>query len=133
MVIISASGMITGGRILHHVANFGRRLKTLIILVGYQAGGTRGASLVAGDRQLRIFGQDHTICAQVAQLRSFSGHADADELMRWMAAAPGPAMTYLTHGEPEASDTLRRRIEHELGRPSRVPEHLEAIRIENPT
>ena len=133
MVIISASGMITGGRILHHIANFGRRLKTLILLTGYQAGGTRGASLAAGERRLRMFGQDHAIRAQVTQLQSFSGHADADELMRWMAAAPAPEMTYLTHGEPEASDTLRRRIAHELGRPSRVPEHLEAIRIDSPT
>ena len=132
MVIISASGMITGGRILHHVVNFGRRLRTMIVLSGYQAGGTRGASLAAGERRLRMFGQNYRINAQIAQLQTFSGHADADELLRWMASGPAPAMTYLTHGEPEASETLRRRLAHELGRPSRVPEHLEAIRIENP-
>lgn len=132
MVILSASGMITGGRILHHVVNFGGSLRTMIVLSGYQAGGTRGASLAAGERRLRIFGKDHVIRARVAQLETFSGHADADELLRWMAAGPAPAMTYLTHGETEAADTLRRRISHELHRRARVPEHLEAIRIGNP-
>ncbi|AHD03707.1 beta-Casp domain-containing protein (plasmid) [Leisingera methylohalidivorans DSM 14336] len=132
MVIISASGMITGGRILHHMVNFGCSLRTIIILSGYQAGGTRGASLATGERRLRIFGQYYDIGAQVAQLETFSGHADADQLLGWMAAGPAPAMTYLTHGEPEASEALRRRISHELHRPARVPEHLEAININNP-
>ena len=66
------------------------------------------------------------------QLETFSGHADADEILSWMSAGPPPRMTYLTHGEPEAADTLRRRVAHELGRNVRVPEHLETIRLDAP-
>jgi metallo-beta-lactamase family protein len=132
MIIISASGMLTGGRILHHLVSFGGDSRNAIILSGFQAGGTRGATLAAGGRSLRIFGREHRIEAEVVQLNTFSGHADADELLTWMAAAPAPRMTYLTHGEPEAAETLRRRVAHELGRRVRVPEHLETIRLDAP-
>jgi len=130
MIIISASGMLTGGRILHHVASFGGDRRNAILLSGFQAGGTRGAALAAGARQLRMFGRDVTIEAEVVQLASMSGHADADEIVRWMSAAgPAPRMTFLTHGEPDAADTLRRRVKQELGWPVRVPEHLETIQL----
>ena len=132
MIIISASGMLTGGRILHHLVSFGGDRRNAIILSGFQAGGTRGASLAGGARNLRIFGQEHRIEAEVVQPETFSGHADADEILSWMGAAAPPRMTYLTHGEPEAADTLRRRVAHELGRNVRVPEHLETIRLDAP-
>ena len=77
-----------------------------------------------------MFGREFLIEAEVVQLSSFSGHADADEMLRWMSAGTAPAMTYLTHGEPDAGDTLRFRVEHELGRPVRVPEHLESIYLD---
>lgn len=132
IIIISASGMLTGGRILHHLVSFGGDRRNAIILSGFQAGGTRGASLAGGARNLRIFGQEHRIEAEVVQLETFSGHADADEILSWMGAAAPPRMTYLTHGELEAADTLRRRVAHELGRNARVPEHLETIRLDAP-
>ena len=132
MIIISASGMLTGGRILHHLVSFGGDRRNAIILSGFQAGGTRGASLAGGARSLRIFGKEHRIEAEIVQLETFSGHADADEILSWMRAAPPPRMTYLTHGEPEAADTLRRRVAHELQRNARVPEHLETIRLDAP-
>jgi metallo-beta-lactamase family protein len=133
MIIISASGMLTGGRILHHLASFGGDARNAILLSGFQAGGTRGAALVEGAKHLRIFGRDFPIDAEVIQLKSFSGHADADELLNWMQGAEQPPrMTYLTHGEPHASDTLRFRLEHELDWPARVPEHLETIRLDRP-
>ena len=132
MIIVSASGMLTGGRILHHLVSFGGDRRNAIVLSGFQAGGTRGAALARGERKLRIFGKEYQIDAEVIQLETFSGHADADEILRWMAAGSAPAMTYLTHGEPEAADTLRRRVAHELGRPARVPEHLETIRLDRP-
>ena len=132
MIIVSASGMLTGGRILHHLVSFGGDRRNAIVLSGFQAGGTRGAALARGERKLRMFGKEYQIDAEVIQLETFSGHADADEILQWMAAGSAPAMTYLTHGEPEAADTLRRRVAHELGRPARVPEHLETIRLDRP-
>ncbi len=133
MIIISASGMITGGRILHHLEAFGPDPKNAIVLSGYQAGGTRGADLAAGATELRIYGQDVPIQAEVVQIEGFSAHADADEIIRWMrTAAEAPHMTYITHGEPDASDALRRRIKRELGWNARVPEYLEAVQLANP-
>jgi metallo-beta-lactamase family protein len=132
MIIISASGMLTGGRILHHLVSFGGDPRNAILLSGFQAGGTRGAALAQGARKLRIFGRDFPIEAEVVQLQSFSGHADAEEILRWMSAGPAPRMTYVTHGEPSASDALRFRIDHELGRPARAPEHLEAVYLDRP-
>ncbi|MCW3782878.1 MBL fold metallo-hydrolase RNA specificity domain-containing protein [Defluviimonas salinarum] len=133
MIIVSASGMLTGGRILHHLASFGGDARNAILLSGFQAGGTRGAALAAGADRLRMFGRDFPINAEVIQLEAFSGHADAEELLAWMQAAPNaPRMTYLTHGEPDASDRLRWRVEHELGWPARAPEHLETIRLDHP-
>lgn len=79
-----------------------------------------------------MFGRDFPIEAEVVQLQSFSGHADADEILRWMAAGPAPRVTYLTHGEPTAADTLRQRVAHELGRAVRVPDHLETVHLDRP-
>jgi metallo-beta-lactamase family protein len=133
MIIISASGMLTGGRILHHIAAYAPDPKNAVILSGYQAGGTRGASLAAGGRELRIYGEDVKVRAEVVQMESLSAHADADGIIAWMKAADKePRMTYITHGEPDASDALRLRIKRELGWRARVPEHLEKISLEDP-
>lgn len=133
MIIVSASGMLTGGRVLHHVQAFGSDARNAILLSGFQAGGTRGAALAAGADHLRMFGQEVPIRAEVVQLQSFSGHADADEILDWMGGARRrPAMTYLTHGEPDSADTLRGRINRELKWEARVPEHLERIDLERP-
>lgn len=132
MIIVSASGMLTGGRILHHLVSFGGDRRNTILLSGFQAGGTRGAALVDGARSLRMFGRDFPIEAEVVQLQSFSGHADADEILQWMSAGPAPRMTYLTHGEPTAGDTLRQRVARELGRAVRVPDHLETVHLDRP-
>lgn len=133
MIIVSASGMLTGGRVLHHVQAFGSDARNAILLSGFQAGGTRGAALAAGADHLRMFGQEVPIRAEVVQLQSFSGHADADEILDWMGGASrAPAMTYLTHGEPDSADTLRGRINRELKWEARVPEHLERIDLERP-
>jgi metallo-beta-lactamase family protein len=130
MVIISASGMLTGGRVLHHVMAFGSEPRNAIVLAGFQAAGTRGARLAAGERSLRIFGRDTAINAEVIALQGLSGHADRAGLMDWLRGAPrAPEIVYVTHGEPEASDALRYAIEHELGWSARVPEHLEAVDI----
>lgn len=132
MIVISASGMLTGGRVLHHLVAFGQDRRNTVLLGGFQAGGTRGASLVAGERRVRVFGREIEVRAEVAQLESLSAHADADEILAWMQAGPVPRMTYLTHGEPDAADSLRRRVAHHLHRRVRVPEHLERIRLDRP-
>jgi metallo-beta-lactamase family protein len=130
MVIVSASGMATGGRVLHHLVAFAPDPRNAIVLCGYQAGGTRGAALAAGNRQLRIFGQDIHVGAEVAQLAAGSAHADADEILAWLRTAPQPPRkVFVTHGEPDAADALRARIEHELGWPAHFPEYLERVEL----
>ncbi|WP_350224913.1 MBL fold metallo-hydrolase RNA specificity domain-containing protein [Arthrobacter sp. efr-133-TYG-104] len=101
MIIISASGMLTGGRILHHLEAHGPDPKNALVLSGYQAGGTRGATLAAGARELRTFGQDVPMKAEVVQIEGFSAHVDSNEIVRWMrTASHAPRMTYIMHGEP---------------------------------
>ena len=129
MVIISASGMITGGRILHHLMAFGGDPANAVVLAGFQAAGTRGAALARGERSLRIFGRDVAIDAEVVQLPNMSAHADSDAILRWLAAADAPTMTYVTHGEPSAADALRLRIKHELGWEVRVPDQGEIVEV----
>jgi metallo-beta-lactamase family protein len=115
MIIISASGMLTGGRVLHHVEVLGRDPKNLILLAGFQAAGTRGAALADGIRTLKMHGQFIDIQAEVIKLDMFSAHADQDELLRWVKAIqPTPTHVVLNHGEPKAQDSLKRVIQRSL-------------------
>ena len=96
----------------------------MVVLTGYQAPGTRGAALANGSDTLRIHGQDVTVRAEVVQLQSASAHADARQLMNWLRAMPGaPRRAFLVHGDQDASDALRQRIERELRWHAVVPEH----------
>ena len=125
MIIVSASGMATGGRVLHHIGTFARDAENLILFAGYQAGGTRGATMIAGATSVKIHGEYVPIRAEVAQLLSASSHADGDELLGWMRSAPRPPKhVFVTHGEPSAADALRHRIEEELQWSCEVPEYL---------
>jgi Cft2 family RNA processing exonuclease len=133
MASISARGMLTGGRILQHVAAPGPDPKRAIILSGYQAAGTRGAAFAAGARELHSYGEDVPIRAQVIQMENLSAHADAAGRIAWLnAAEKEPRMTYITHGEPDAPEALRVRIKRQLGRRARAPEHLDKISLEEP-
>lgn len=130
MVIVSASGMATGGRVLHHLAAFAPDPRNAIVLCGFQAGGTRGASIAAGATTVRIFGQDVPIRAEVVQLSAASAHADAGEIIDWLRSAPRePKTVFITHGEPGAADALRIRIQRELGWQAHVPDHLESASL----
>ncbi len=123
MVILSASGMATGGRILHHIAHHAGNHRNMIILTGYQAPGTRGGALASGAKSLRIHGRDVDVHAEVVQLESASAHADSGQLMQWLRTMPGaPDQVYVVHGEMQASDALRTRIKRELGWRALVPE-----------
>lgn len=115
-IVISASGMATGGRILHHLKAFAPDPRNTIMLTGYQAPGTRGRSIAGGAQEIRIHGQWIPVKAQVANLRMLSAHADADELIRWASAIrTPPERVFVVHGEPQASDTLRSRLGREFG------------------
>lgn len=128
-VILSASGMATGGRILHHLA---RRLpdpRTTVLLVGFQAEGTRGARLQRGEPFVKIHGEEVPVKARVASISGFSAHADEEEIVRWLGSFPGrPARTFLVHGEPSALAAAKARMDR-LGWPAHVPQHLEEVAI----
>lgn len=129
-VIVSASGMATGGRVLHHLKHYAPDHRNTILFAGYQAGGTRGASLVAGATSVKIHGSQVPVRAQVGSLQMLSAHADADEIMRWLGnIETPPKLTFITHGEPDAADALRLRIESELHWPCHVPDYREEIAL----
>jgi metallo-beta-lactamase family protein len=131
MVIIAASGMATGGRVVHHLKAFAPDHRNTILFAGYQAGGTRGAKMLAGASTVRIHGEDVPVRAEVASLDNYSAHADAAELVDWMRGFPKPPrQTFVTHGEPDAADALRWRIEHELRWSCRVPDYLESVSLQ---
>lgn len=123
-VVLAASGMATGGRVLHHLVQYLGDHRNMVVLTGYQTPGTRGAALANGSQTVRIHGQDLPVRAEVVQLQSASAHADARQLMTWLRAMPGtPQRAFVVHGDLEASDALRQRIERELRWHAVVPEH----------
>jgi metallo-beta-lactamase family protein len=129
-VVVSASGMATGGRVLHHLKQYAPDPRNTILFAGFQAGGTRGAAMVAGTDSVKIHGEYVPVRAQVSNLEMLSAHADADEILRWLRGfKAAPRMTFLVHGEPTASDILRHRIEEELGWPCRVPDLGEKVEL----
>jgi len=130
-VIISASGMATGGRVLHHLKTYAPDHRSLILFTGFQAGGTRGAAMIAGAESVKIHGAYIPVRAEVQNLEMLSAHADANEIIAWLRGAPKPPrMTFITHGEPAASDALRLRIAQELGWSCTVPEYREQAELE---
>jgi metallo-beta-lactamase family protein len=127
-IIISASGMATGGRVLHHLKTYGPDPKATILFVGYQAPGTRGATILGGADAVKIHGGYVPIRAEVERLDNLSAHADQNDLITWLGGIPKPPKeVFVVHGEPAAADALRRRIEEQLGFAARVPDHLETV------
>ncbi|HXV24287.1 MAG TPA: MBL fold metallo-hydrolase [Alphaproteobacteria bacterium] len=125
-IIVSASGMATGGRVLHHLKQYAPDPRHTILFVGYQAGGTRGAALTEGATSVKIHGEHVPVRAEIRNLAMLSAHADGEEVMGWLKGfTRAPRMIFVTHGEPAAADALRHRIEEELGWSARVPEHRE--------
>jgi metallo-beta-lactamase family protein len=131
-VIVSASGMATGGRVLHHLKRVLPDSRNTVLFVGYQAAGTRGRALVDGAREVKIHGQFIPVSAGVERIDAMSAHADRAEIVRWLRgfSAP-PAMTYIVHGEPPAMRGLQTEIARELGPAwtTRAPEYLETAEI----
>jgi metallo-beta-lactamase family protein len=122
-VIVSASGMASGGRVLHHLKAYAPDPRNTILFAGFQAAGTRGAALVGGAPSVKIHGQYVPVRAEVVNLDALSAHADRDGLLAWLARLPrAPKRVFVNHGEPVAADALRLAIEERFGWPASVPE-----------
>lgn len=129
-IIISASGMATGGRVLHHIKHLAPDRRNTILFTGFQAGGTRGAAMTSGADAVKIHGQYIPVRAEVLNLQMMSAHADAGEIMEWLKKFRSPPRrTFITHGEPAASDALRLRITEELGWTCAAPEYREQVEL----
>lgn len=126
MVIISASGMATGGRVLHHLKHFIGDARNTIAFTGFQAAGTRGARLIHGEDEIKIHGTMWPVRAQIEVLHNMSAHADYSEILEWLENFDRPPRrTFVTHGEPEAASSLRMKIEDRLGWSVTVPDYLQ--------
>jgi len=122
-IIISSSGMLTGGRILHHLKDRLSDHRNLVLLVGHQAEATRGRRLQEGARTIKIHGREVAVEAEVGGIDGLSGHADREELLRWVKTAPeAPRLVFITHGEPESANTLAEALQLKLGLRTYVPE-----------
>ncbi len=130
-VVISASGMATGGRVLHHLKALAPDPRNAILFAGFQAGGTRGAAMVGGAATVKIHGGPVLVRAEIVNLDMLSAHADSNEIMAWLRQfEAAPRRTFVTHGEPAAADALRHRIEEELGWECRVPDYRETFDLD---
>jgi metallo-beta-lactamase family protein len=126
-IVISASGMATGGRVLHHLAGMLPDPRNTVVLAGYQAVGTRGRDLLDGAETLKIHGRYVRVRAEIVDVPIFSVHTDAREVVAWLAGAAAPRICYVVHGEPAAAESLRRRVAQELGGTSVVPRLAESV------
>jgi metallo-beta-lactamase family protein len=131
VIVISSSGMATGGRILHHLAQRLPDPKNTVLFIGFQAPGTRGATIKNGAKEVKIFGEFVQIRARIAAFEQFSDHADPPELLDWLHTFPQkPSVTYLVHGEPEAASLLRDAMAKELGWNVKVAEWMQKVDVQ---
>ena len=129
-IIVSSSGMVTGGRIQHHLAQRLPDPKNTVIFIGFQAQGTRGATIKSGAAEVKIYGETIPIRAQIAALEQFSDHADTPELLQWLHTFPRkPAATYLVHGDPAASSQLRDTLAKDLGWNVQVAQWMQKVQV----
>ncbi|SEA55482.1 MBL fold metallo-hydrolase RNA specificity domain-containing protein [Variovorax sp. YR216] len=128
-VIVSASGMATGGRVLHHLKAYAPDPRSTILFTGYQAAGTRGAAMLAGAREIKIHGAYVPVRAEVVGLDMLSAHADRGQLLAWLDGLPAPKRVFVTHGEPVAADALRLAIEERFGWQASVPDYGQTVTL----
>jgi len=129
-IIISASGMVTGGRVLHHLAQRLGDARNAVILGGFQAEGTRGRALQEGAKALSLFGQAVPVLAEIVEMGQFSAHADKSELLRWLTALQvPPKQVYLTHGEPAAAQSLQQAITEKFRWKASVARYLDTVDV----
>jgi metallo-beta-lactamase family protein len=129
-VIISASGMMTGGRVLHHAMRLLPDPNTILVFVGYQAAGTRGRRILNGEKEVKILGQWVPVRCRIERITSFSAHADWKEILRWLEGMQSaPRRTFITHGEPEAADAMAEHIRQRFGWEVTVPAYGDQVEI----
>ena len=128
-IIISASGMATGGRVVHHLANMLPNPKNTVILVGYQAVGSRGRLLDDGATEVKIHGEVIPVKAHITNVESFSVHADSDELITWLKQARKPKKAYVVHGEAEGQEHMQQRLTDELGWDVVIPKSNQSFTV----
>ncbi|MGB9375365.1 MAG: MBL fold metallo-hydrolase [Jiangellales bacterium] len=129
-IIVSASGMASGGRVVHHLKHLLPDPRNTVVLVGFQAMGTRGRALRDGAEQVKMHGRYVPVRAEVVSVEGFSVHADSDDLIAWLASGPDePQVVYVVHGEPDAASALASRVRDELGWLAVVPAHDEIVRL----
>ena len=129
-IIIAGSGMITGGRIKHHLVNNITRRESTILFVGYQAGGTPGRVLLDGAQEIRLLGQTHPVRAQIEKIDGFSAHADRDGLLAWLAdIRVPPRCVFITHGEEKAATSFARLLNEKMGWTVKVPEYKDTVEL----
>jgi metallo-beta-lactamase family protein len=131
-VIISASGMMTGGRVLHHALRLVPDPEATVVFVGYQAAGTTGRRIQDGEREVKIMGQRVPVRCRIAKIGGFSAHADWQEVLHWLEGMQGgvPRQTFLTHGEPEAANAMAGHIKEKFGWNVHVPQYGERVELE---
>lgn len=128
-IIISASGMATGGRVLHHLYHRLQRENDTVLFAGFQAEGSRGRRLLEGEPTIKIFGEDVPVRCQIRVINGLSAHADQTELLQWLGNfKESPKMTFITHGEIESATTFSKKIE-EMGWKPIIPEYLESFEL----
>lgn len=129
-IIISASGMATGGRVLHHIAHYIGDNRNTILFAGYQAAGTRGARLVHGEKEIKIHGHLYPVRAEIDNLDMLSAHADYSEILDWLRGfTDTPRKVFLTHGEPEAVSSFKFKIEEHLNWDVEIPEYMQTVEL----
>ena len=127
-IIISASGMATGGRVLHHLRAALPDARNTVLFVGYQAEGTRGRQLVDGGKAVKIHGEIIPVRAEIALVESMSAHADSQEILRWLGGfTAAPRLTFIVHGEPVAMEALSASIHDRLGWSTKMPDYGETV------
>jgi metallo-beta-lactamase family protein len=130
MILLAASGMASGGRVVHHLKAFAPNPKNMVLFVGYQAAGTRGAAMMDGVDKIKIHGEYVPVNAEVEMISNLSAHADYSEILQWMSGfKTPPKRTFITHGEPVAADAMRHHIEEDLHWNTHVPDYLETVEL----
>lgn len=128
-IIVTASGMLTGGRVLHHLSDQLPNPRNSVILTGFQVPGTRGRALGEGAKQVKIHGRYVPVRAEIHVTNAYSAHADAEQMVQWLSAMRPPNTAYVVHGEEDAARALATRLADELGWNAVVPRYLERVRL----
>lgn len=129
-IIISASGMATGGRVIHHIRHFAPNPNNTILFSGFQVGGTRGDRMIRGEKEIKMLGQMIPVCAEIAQIESLSAHVDSLEMLEWLShLKAAPRRLFLTHGDIKAAEALKNQIEQRFHWDCEIPSYLETVEL----